>query len=65
MPQLFGVLVLWGVFQGGLDVSMNTQAVTVERAMGRPVMSGIHGSWSAGAFAGAALGAGSVAVGRI
>ncbi len=39
-----------------LDVSMNTQAVTVERAAGRPLMSGFHGSWSIGAFVGAGIG---------
>jgi MFS family permease len=54
---LFAALFAWGVFQGALDVSMNTQAVSVERAAGRPLMSGFHGSWSIGAFAGAGIGA--------
>jgi len=60
---LFLALVLWGAFQGALDVSMNTQAIAVERSVGRPIMSGLHGGWSIGAFAGAALGAGGVAIG--
>jgi MFS family permease len=60
---LFGTLFAWGAFQGALDVSMNTQAVTVERAAGRPLMSGFHASWSIGAFAGAGLGALGVAAG--
>lgn len=60
---LFCALLLWGVFQGLLGVSMNAQAVVVEKAMGRPVMSGLHGSWSVGAFAGAGLGTLAVAVG--
>jgi hypothetical protein len=62
-PALFAALFGWGVFQGALDVSMNTQAVTVERAAGRPLMSGFHGSWSIGAFAGAGAGALGVAAG--
>ena len=60
---LFAALFAWGAFQGALDVSMNTQAVTVERAAGRPMMPGFHGSWSIGAFAGAGIGALGVAAG--
>jgi hypothetical protein len=60
---LFAALYAWGAFQGALDVSMNTQAVTVERAAGRPLMSGFHASWSIGALAGAAIGVGGVALG--
>lgn len=60
---LFGALLAWGFGQGALDVSMNTQAVYVERAAGRPVMSGLHGAWGLGAFAGAGLGTASVALG--
>jgi MFS family permease len=60
---LFAALALWGAFQGSLDVSMNTQGITVERALGRPVMSGFHGAWSVGGFLGAGLGAVAVAVG--
>jgi hypothetical protein len=61
--ELFAALYAWGAFQGSLDVSMNTQAVTVERAAGRPLMSGFHASWSIGALAGAAIGVGGVAIG--
>jgi MFS family permease len=63
LPALFAALFAWGAFQGTLDVSMNTQAVTVERAAGRPLMSGFHASWSFGAFAGAGIGALGVAAG--
>ncbi len=63
LPGLFAALFVWGAFQGTLDVSMNTQAVTVERAARRPLMSGFHASWSIGAFAGAGIGALGVAVG--
>jgi hypothetical protein len=57
LPQIFVALLAWGAFQGALDVAMNTQAIAVERAGRRPLMSGLHGTWSIGAFAGAGLGA--------
>jgi MFS family permease len=60
---LFAALFVWGAFQGLLDISMNTQAITVERARRRPLMNGMHASWSIGAFAGAGLGTVSVALG--
>jgi MFS family permease len=63
LPLLFAALFCWGAFQGTLDVSMNTQAVAVERAEGRPLMPGFHASWSIGAFAGAGIGAIGVALG--
>ncbi len=48
---------------GFLDTSMNTQAVAVERTLDRQLMTGLHGRWSLGAFAGAGLGALGVAAG--
>ena len=63
LPTLFAALFAWGAFQGSLDVSMNTQAVAVERARGRPLMSGFHACWSIGTFAGAAAGVAGVAIG--
>ncbi|WP_375499168.1 MFS transporter [uncultured Jatrophihabitans sp.] len=56
-------LFVWGLFQGILDVSMNTQAIAVEGARRRPLMNGIHAYWSVGAFAGAGAGTLGVAVG--
>jgi MFS family permease len=61
--ELFLALALWGAFMATLDVSMNTQAITVERRARRALMPGFHGSWSIGTFAGAALGAAGVAIG--
>ncbi|MFG1792117.1 MFS transporter [Nocardia sp. NPDC049149] len=61
--QLFGALAFWGLFQGSLDVAMNTQAVTVERAVGKPIMARLHGIWSIGGFLGALVGAAAVLVG--
>jgi hypothetical protein len=63
LPAVFAALFAWGAFQGSLDVSMNTQAVAVERARGRPLMSGFHACWSIGTFAGAAAGVAGVAIG--
>jgi fucose permease len=61
LPALFAALFVWGAFQGTLDVAMNTQAIAVERARRRVLMSGLHGSWSIGSFAGAGIGAVAVA----
>jgi MFS family permease len=63
LPALMGALFLWGAFQGSLDVAMNTQAIAVERAGKRVLMSGLHGSWSIGSFAGAGIGALAVGAG--
>jgi len=57
LDTFFVAFLLWGFFQGMLDVSMNTQAITVERFSGRVLMPGFHGSWSTGALFGAVTGA--------
>ena len=43
-----------------MDISSNTQAVVIEKLMGRRVMSSFHALWSSGAFATTVLG-GSIA----
>jgi hypothetical protein len=53
VAALTAALFAWGAFQGSLDVAMNTQAITVERAQRRPLMSGLHAGWSIGSFVGA------------
>lgn len=60
---LFGALALWGTFQGALDVAMNTQAATVERAARAPIMARFHGMWSVGTLVGAVIGAACVGAG--
>lgn len=50
------VMFLFGGVVGGMDVAMNANAVTVERRIGRPIMSSSHGFWSLGGFAGGGLG---------
>ncbi|MGI8677732.1 MAG: MFS transporter [Jatrophihabitans sp.] len=62
VPALFAALLVWGAFQGTLDVSMNTQAIAVEHQRGRPLMNGFHAWWSIGAFGGAGIGAAAVAL---
>ena len=51
-------MVAFGFCNGALDVSMNTQAVLIERGYGRPIMSSIHGFFSIGGL----VGSGAVAV---
>ena len=53
VPALF----LFGLAIGSLDVTMNAQAVTVERAGSRPVMSSFHAAFSGGALLGSLTGA--------
>jgi MFS family permease len=53
---LFGALVVWGLAIGALDVSQNTQGVSVERRYGRSVLSGFHAAFSLGALVGAGVG---------
>ena len=49
------LLLLFGMVMGCLDVVMNIQAVIVEKAAGRRMMSGMHAMWSIGGFVGAGL----------
>jgi MFS family permease len=50
---LGGVLLLFGAAVGALDVAMNAQGVAVEKHLGRPIMSALHGMFSLGGMAGA------------
>jgi len=52
VPAMF----FFGGCIGAMDVAMNTNAVAVERHLGRGIMSSSHGFWSLGGFAGGALG---------
>ncbi|MDF5756985.1 MFS transporter [Spongiactinospora sp. TRM90649] len=51
------VFLLCGASAGMSDVAMNAQGVTIERRLGRSIMSGLHGMWSVGNLAGAGIGA--------
>lgn len=54
IPNMAIALFLFGAGVGTLDVAMNIQAVVVEKASGRPMMSGFHGFYSLGGILGAA-----------
>jgi predicted MFS family arabinose efflux permease len=56
LPALTAALICFGLVHGALDVSMNANAVEVERAYGRPILSAFHAVFSIGGFAGAAVG---------
>ncbi|MEU9139367.1 MFS transporter [Streptomyces sp. NPDC048404] len=60
---LAGALLVFGFCNGCLDVSMNAHAVHVEKAYGRPVMSGFHATFSVGGVIAALVGAGAAAAG--
>ena len=53
--QLAAALAVFGFVNGSLDVSMNAQAVAVERAYRRPIMSSFHGFFSLGGLAGSLI----------
>ncbi|MEI5521213.1 MFS transporter [Streptomyces brasiliscabiei] len=60
---LAGALLVFGFCNGCLDVSMNAHAVHVEKAYGRPVMSGFHATFSVGGVLAALAGAGTAGAG--
>jgi predicted MFS family arabinose efflux permease len=54
IPLLLAIALLsFGAAIGTLDVSMNIQAVIIEKEHGTPLMSGFHGLFSVGGFIGA------------
>lgn len=48
---------IFGISSGSLDVVMNANAVAVERALAKPILSGVHAAFSFGGLAGAVVGA--------
>ncbi len=52
-PALAMALLLFGAGLGVTDVAVNTQAIIVEKAASRALMSGFHGLFSVGGIAGA------------
>jgi predicted MFS family arabinose efflux permease len=50
---LAAALLVFGAALGTIDVAMNVHAVEVEKAAGKPLMSGFHALFSVGGFAGA------------
>ncbi len=56
LAVLFIALGIAGAMIGALDVSMNAQAVAVEKELGRPIMSSFHAFFSLGGLVGAGTG---------
>jgi len=57
VPALAGALFVVGLTSSAMDLSMNAQAISVERHMRRPILSSVHAAFSFGGFAGAGVGA--------
>ena len=62
-PTLFLAVAVTGAANGVLDVAMNAQGITVERATGTRMFNSLHAVWALGALAGAGLAAAAIAVG--
>jgi MFS family permease len=62
LVTLTASFVLLGAASGVLDVAMNGAAVHVEREVGRPIMTGIHGRWSAALLVAGLVAAGAAAL---
>jgi MFS family permease len=45
---LIAAAVLFGAVKGAVDVSINAQAITVENAIGKPIISSFQAFWSLG-----------------
>jgi predicted MFS family arabinose efflux permease len=55
-PVMLGaILFVFGAVNGAMDVAMNAHGVAVERELGKPIMSSLHGGWSVGGFAAAGV----------
>jgi MFS family permease len=54
LPALIAAVLLFGAGMGSLDCALNLQAVIVEKASERAMMSGFHGLFSLGGILGAA-----------
>jgi predicted MFS family arabinose efflux permease len=56
VPSLMLVMLEVGAANGTMQVSMNVLAVEVQAFVGKPIMSSLHGLWSAGGLVGATMG---------
>ena len=63
LPLLIATLFVFGASMGALDCTVNIQAIIVERASGKTMMSGFHGLFSLGGIVGAAGVAGLLSLG--
>jgi MFS family permease len=56
LPSLLLVMLEVGAALGAMQVAMNVLAVDVQSRVTRPIMSSLHGAWSAGGLVGAGVG---------
>jgi predicted MFS family arabinose efflux permease len=63
VPVLAGALLVVGMANSSLDLTMNAQGMSIERHLKRPILSSLHAAFSFGGFAGAGLGALAAALG--
>ena len=56
VPSLVLVMLEVGAALGAMQVAMNVLAVDVQARVPRPIMSSLHGAWSAGGLVGAGVG---------
>ncbi|WP_310708723.1 MFS transporter [Nonomuraea sp. 3-1Str] len=63
LPVLLAAAAFFGMAFGMVDIAMNAQGSTVERAYGRPLMNGMHAGWCVGAISAGALGSVAIALG--
>ena len=56
LPSLVLVMLEVGAALGTMQVAMNVLAVDVQARVPRPIMSSLHGAWSAGGLVGAGIG---------
>jgi predicted MFS family arabinose efflux permease len=54
------LVIVVGVLGNVMNISLNTQALSIEKDYGRNILSSFHGSWSLAGFGGAGIGAGMV-----
>ena len=62
-PLLLAATAAFGMVFGVTDIAMNAQGSVVEQAYRRPVLSGMHAGWCAGAMGGGLFGAATAAAG--
>lgn len=60
---LGAIMLLFGMFWNMTDISLNTQAIEVEKLYGSPIIATFHASWSLAACIGALIGYGMINLG--
>ncbi|MEU0565769.1 MFS transporter [Nonomuraea sp. NPDC005983] len=63
LPLLLAAAAFFGMAFGTVDIAMNAQGSTVERAYRRPLMNGLHAGWCVGAISAGAVGSLSIVLG--